>query len=258
MPQHPQIRVSHVLWFAAFVVAVIALGIVAGLTIARGNSDYVCMQSSTEGGGSQSGACTEGSWSPWTQVNGTYQRTYTGVIGTVTYSGTVRTGYVSCSHPSMGDARSVETSGGTVTTVFSACQIVQTAAGAPNPNSVVSVTSQTQTNGAVISQNTVSGDSNTYQSMVDALLATSSLSVKPALVRANQTTKVIWSSDHVSTCSVTATNGDTWTALRSPAAGEVSKPITEQTTYTLTCTTGLGRTQVSHATVDIIPSFQEQ
>ena len=93
---------------------------------------------------------------------------------------------------------------------------------------------------------------------MDSLLATSSLEVVPNLVQPGETTQIVWSSSHVDACIVTASNGDTWTALESPLQGETSSPINEQTTYTLTCTTAIGTQLVQQATVGLIPTFQEQ
>ncbi len=88
----------------------------------------------------------------------------------------------------------------------------------------------------------------------DAIL---NIRVIPSLVRSGNTTKVNWSASNVSSCNVSAPNGDSWTGLQSILGGNVSKPITAQTTYTLSCLTLDGRTLTKTATVRILPRFQE-
>ena len=58
-------------------------------------------------------------------------------------------------------------------------------------------------------------------------------------------------------CTVTGQNGDTWSGLQSILGGNISKPITAQTTYTLSCTDLSGTPLTKSATVRIIPTFQE-
>jgi hypothetical protein len=57
---------------------------------------------------------------------------------------------------------------------------------------------------------------------------------------------------------VTDQNGDARTALQSPLGGNISKPITGETTYTLSCLGLDGTTLTKTATVKIIPTFQEK
>lgn len=79
--------------------------------------------------------------------------------------------------------------------------------------------------------------------------------VKPALIKSGGTTSVTWQSQNVASCSVTGSNGDSWSGS---SGSEASSPITAQTVYTLACT-GLDGTQISTSTtVSIAPQFQEQ
>lgn len=90
---------------------------------------------------------------------------------------------------------------------------------------------------------------------------TGHLTAKPALVRLGLTTKVYWNISNVvdSSCSVTGTNGDSWTGLAfSGTSGKTTGAITSQTIYTLTCTGLDDSTFTETATVNIIPVFQEQ
>lgn len=82
------------------------------------------------------------------------------------------------------------------------------------------------------------------------------LRVIPSLVRPGNTTRVNWSATGVTSCLVTAPNGDTWNTRTSTLGGETSRPITAQTTYTLTCQSTQGP-QTKQATVRILPRFEE-
>lgn len=141
----------------------------------------------------------------------------------------------------------------------------------------------TETDGAIDESKTetISGTYQLYLDMVDARLATSSIRVAPALLHSGEKTHVIWASDHVKVCTVSGTNGDAWplpvttteivtddegnqqeqqvTKMPAGKSGdELSSEIEQPTTYTLTCTTAIGTKQISHATVNLIPIFQEQ
>ena len=89
----------------------------------------------------------------------------------------------------------------------------------------------------------------------DAIL---NIRVIPSLVRSGNTTKVNWSASNVSSCNVSAPNGDTWTGLQSILGGNISKPVTAETTYTLSCITPDGTTLTQTATVRTIPSWRER
>lgn len=78
-----------------------------------------------------------------------------------------------------------------------------------------------------------------------------------ALRRRDNTTKVNWSASNVTSCRVSAQNGDAWTGISSPVGGNISKPITAATIYTLKCIDLQNRTLTKTATVRILPTFQE-
>ena len=83
---------------------------------------------------------------------------------------------------------------------------------------------------------------------------------RPAASRplgSGNTTKVNWSATNVQSCTVSGQTGDTWSGLQSILGGNVSKPITGETTYTLSCIALDGSTLTKSATVKIIPTFQE-
>ncbi|MDO8561891.1 MAG: hypothetical protein Q7S05_03635 [bacterium] len=82
----------------------------------------------------------------------------------------------------------------------------------------------------------------------------------PALVTSGDTIQVHWNVDNVTSCTVTGTNGDSWTGLSSGSAGKTSNPILGQTTFTLTCSAYPGVTPPTFSeseTANIIPIFQE-
>jgi len=93
------------------------------------------------------------------------------------------------------------------------------------------------------------------------------IQAKPSLVRQNSTTIVSWSASFVNSCTVTGTNGNSWSGFSSGAAtcthsvdgqGCVSTPITAQTVYTLSCV-GLDDSSLAKSvTVNIVPIIIEQ
>ena len=274
----PATHMRRSVWIAVGIIIVLVLGILVGVQLAHSNSDYVCSAAVSD---SQQGACTGGSWGPWQNTNGTLTRTYTGTRTTISFAG--RVNGVSCSHP----AYSREQATGTYTTEYAACQIAQTGTataqdaatgtnGVPS-NGRVTVSSQTETTGAVATSTQGSGSYGAYEDAVDAALATSSISAVPSIVRPRDTSVISWTSSHVKSCTVVGDNGDKWpkstTETQTDADGnqtevtntppaitgsETSSPITQQTVYTLTCITNRGRTLTDKVTVTILPTYQEQ
>ncbi len=90
--------------------------------------------------------------------------------------------------------------------------------------------------------------------------ATGHLQVFPPLVRSGNTVQVYWDVANAQSCSVTGTNGDSWTGLFSGTSGQTSSPIIEQTIYTLSCESLSGASPASvteSKTVNVVPVFQE-
>ncbi len=82
--------------------------------------------------------------------------------------------------------------------------------------------------------------------------------VQPVLVRAGSTVLVSWATQNVSSCSVTGTNADVWSAA---SGSETSSPIRAQTVYSITCQGFPGASPASvsdSTTVNIVPIFNEQ
>lgn len=87
---------------------------------------------------------------------------------------------------------------------------------------------------------------------------TGHLQIRPALVPRGFTTRVYWDVSGVESCSVTGTNGDSWSGVASGSTGRVSGVINQQTLYTLTCEAYEGQTfDPETAFVNIVPIFQE-
>lgn len=85
-----------------------------------------------------------------------------------------------------------------------------------------------------------------------------SLRAVPSLLRKGQTTKVTWSATRVTSCTVSGSNGDSWTGLTSPVGGALSSAISQQVIYTLSCTNAAGTAFSQRATVNVLPGWQEQ
>ena len=81
----------------------------------------------------------------------------------------------------------------------------------------------------------------------------------PSLVHSGDTTIVSWSALNVASCTLSGTNGNSWTGISSP--GKTSSPIIGQTIYTLHCIGNPGAQPPSvdkSVTVNLIPSFNEK
>jgi hypothetical protein len=84
------------------------------------------------------------------------------------------------------------------------------------------------------------------------------LQLIPNLVSPGESTQVHWSVANAEGCTVTGTNGDSWTGLISPTNGKTSRPITAQTTYTLSCAAYGSNPPVNESkTVNVVPVYKE-
>jgi hypothetical protein len=87
---------------------------------------------------------------------------------------------------------------------------------------------------------------------------TGDIKASPSLVKKQATTKISWTTQHTTACTVTEDNpaiADAWTGS---SGSETSSRLEEQTVYTLRCTGVDGSTFTDTATVRIIPLFEEQ
>ena len=82
------------------------------------------------------------------------------------------------------------------------------------------------------------------------------LKVNPQLVRPGGTTLVTWDISYADTCSVDEDNSSIDNSWPGVSGSYTSGAITQQTTYTLSCT-GLGGPLVQKATVYQIPNWKE-
>jgi len=81
--------------------------------------------------------------------------------------------------------------------------------------------------------------------------------VAPILVKQSKTTNVSWNVEHVSSCTISGTNGDSWTGL---IGTKVSGAINAQTVFTLNCAALAGSSAPNvtrTTTVNIVPTFIE-
>jgi len=81
--------------------------------------------------------------------------------------------------------------------------------------------------------------------------------VRPLLVRSGNTVSVSWDVANVQSCTVTGSNGDSWSGI---SGNQTSSPITGQTIYRLSCTplAGASGSPVNKSTtVNIVPIFNE-
>ncbi len=304
VPPEPKRSVVSMRTLIIALVALVAIAAaITGVRLASSNSDIACSRTLTD-----EGACTSGSWGAWQTVSQTAngcttlvqeRRTYTGMREIIRSSFNYRTvSHVACDINWANRNRGTVT--GTITYQYAACQIQNdrtrstsstagTCAGTVPASTEVSNTSAVTT-GSITSETNASGSYQEYLDAVEARLATSSITAVPLLVHAGDTTDVSWSASRVRSCTVTGTNGDSWTSA--PAAGSMqnaqntdangpsqgggqtaqqqaqqtsgsiyatqqSSPILQQTVYTLTCTRAAGNPLVSTVTVNIIPTFQE-
>ena len=81
------------------------------------------------------------------------------------------------------------------------------------------------------------------------------LIVSPTFVQPGETVTVLWVSSEMASCSVTSNrNSDAWATV---VGSQTSSQITEETTYSLTCTAFDDTVVTDSATVNLVPDFQE-
>lgn len=87
---------------------------------------------------------------------------------------------------------------------------------------------------------------------------TGHLQIKPQLVAKGGTVRVFWNIDNVSACTVTGTNGQTFTGITSGASGQQTAPIMDRVDFTLVCTAADGAPYRENATVNLLPVYRER
>ena len=84
------------------------------------------------------------------------------------------------------------------------------------------------------------------------------LQIRPQLTRRGGITHIYWDLEDVDSCTVTGTNGNSWTLNSSGPDGQDSSPIYDTVVYTLNCT-GLDSSIITEtATAGVVPVFQEK
>lgn len=88
---------------------------------------------------------------------------------------------------------------------------------------------------------------------------TGHLFARPSLVPQGIHSRLYWDLSNVSSCSVQGTNSQSWTGASSGTSGEATAGLTQQTTFTLSCTPSDPSATFTpeSVTVNIIPVFQE-
>ena len=111
----------------------------------------------------------------------------------------------------------------------------------------------------------VPGDSYCFYSSADFSpligLNTGDLSLHPSLIQKGKHIQVYWNVLAGSSlgCTVTGTDGDSWSGFTSGSTGETSAAVNQQTTYTLSCLNDDGVTYTTETqTVNIVPTYREQ
>jgi hypothetical protein len=80
------------------------------------------------------------------------------------------------------------------------------------------------------------------------------LQAQPQLVSPGLTTTLYWDVSNVESCTVTGSNGDSWSGL---SGIKTSAPILTQTLYTLSCVPLTGDPFTEQQSVSVVPIFQE-
>jgi hypothetical protein len=259
---HPLSALSRKQWTMVVLGALIVLS--AAISVSRvsvANADYICTRVIVE-----DGSCGNGSWSPWTVVE-TYtddedrevtveRRLYNGtrvlrhVIQYANRRTTCQDGYVRTNRGESGGESGFMS--GNIRTESAICSLEErrVVVGDDISDDVVrtdlgdgAVTTDSRTLGSL-------GDATAFRrSLISALL-----DVHPNLVRTNDTTKITWTSIETTSCTVTGSNGDSWTGL---SGEKTSSPITGETTYTLDCTAFDGSKVTETKKVNVAPGVIE-
>jgi hypothetical protein len=274
-PEHSAPRSVIYLWVGAAAAVVLVGVLVASLHIAGANADYIC----TKVVENPDGLCTNGAWGEWQNVSENTDGDVTTTVQKRTYTGTrattvklqylnVRTqcqaGYSQQYYGGNNGASGFH--GGSVTTNYTACQLVQTQTltktkSVGGTKTTIGTDFAQTDNGPQTSQTQGVGSVGELETHADAgpkLLQPGEsgleIKVQPNLVRLGDTTSVLWDSNGATACSITATNGDSWNGL---SGTKTSKPIVSAATYTLSCTFPNSDPVEGTATVNVVPTFQE-
>lgn len=272
----PQSHAARYLWWIAAIVVLVVGGGVAYLKLAGANADYICTKVITT-----EGACTNGTWGTWEDVSSTTEGDVTTTVQRRTYTGTRATsktltylsGRTTCAAGYSQGGNGTWNAGwsgfhgGNIVTTASACQITQTqtltitqrSGGSTVRRSTANVTvntgSTTQSTREAGSLDEIMNEDTTAGGDLVAGDAQVDITAQPSLLRSGNTSTITWNAAGVRSCTVTSTGGDSWTGT---SGSQTSKPITQKTTFTATCSLGEDAGDISGTVdVNIVPSFQE-
>lgn len=86
------------------------------------------------------------------------------------------------------------------------------------------------------------------------------LVARPQIVAEGATARLFWNVANAQSCTVTGTNGDSWSAASSGATGTTTSAIAEKTTYMLSCQGHPGTdplTVTEDIIINVLPKFEE-
>lgn len=264
-------------------VLVALLLIFGGLASIRANADYICTRVIED-----SGSCTNGAWGGWDAVNSSTDpdtgdetieeaRVYTGtrvIRHTISYLNRRTSCDAGYDQRQYADTKGESGfHGGKIVTESQVCQIQES-----RTRVVDGDTGEETIDGAVVTTalnngsagNATSQEETTINSLdeINAFRRANrdlGFSVQPSIVASGDTTTVKWTTVEMDVCTVTAdNNGDRWGATSlegadssSTAGEETSSPITQVTTYTLSCIDFEGNPMEEQATVHLVPQWEE-
>jgi hypothetical protein len=274
---NPMAHPSHIWnWISAIALIISIVALVTIYTqISKANADYICTYIVEE-----NDPCGNGSWGDWETVSTSgdhaqctevtnERRVYTGTRETrhILQYLNLRTGcdagYAQSGNGEGGGASGFH--GGSIISETAACQIEEmkvtediagtcgVGGGDSDDGDVDVTTTSTETDIEVTTQTTsISAKEQLTQfreSKIDG-----QITADPERLRSGTPTTVQWQGVEVTSCTVTGSNGDSWTGT---AGQQLSSPLDTSTTFTLNCTAFNDTTVQESVEVVVVPSFQE-
>ena len=84
------------------------------------------------------------------------------------------------------------------------------------------------------------------------------LSSNPSRVRKGGTITLSWNTSNMDSCTLRGPNVGIMATLSSALSGTLSRTVTNQSVYTLTCVDSVGTSRAQSVTVNIVPETIEQ
>ncbi|MDP6387844.1 MAG: hypothetical protein QGG63_01010 [Candidatus Pacebacteria bacterium] len=255
---------------------IIAIGgfVVIYTQISTANVDYICTYIVEE-----NDPCGNGNWGTWSTISTTgdsgqctqvktEKRIYTGtretrhILQYLSLRTSCQSGYSQAQHGDSGGSSGFH--GGSIVSETAACQIEETRTTADIAGTCSGGGGGGgQTDVTTSSVQTDTGTSDSQTTNISALEQLTQfreekidgqITADPDLLRRGNTTEVRWQGVEVTACTVTGSNGDSWSGT---SGEEITSPIESVTTFTLNCT-AFNDTQVQDSVeVEVLPEFQE-